>query len=103
MDWQMVIKYGGDALGLAAQMPAHEELLSDDQVHDVTAYIKFLVDTSDYPPGEMNLMLPIRTKKAFPEDEIVYQGRVTSQDGVDTYQNVLEFEKRVGKTRPGDS
>lgn len=97
MDWEMVVKYGGDALGLAPQMPAHKEVLSDNQVHDVTAYIKSLVDTSEYPPGEMNLMLAIRTKKAFPEDEVVYQGRFTSQDGDDAYKNVLEFEKRVGK------
>jgi mono/diheme cytochrome c family protein len=97
MDWEMVAKYGGDALGLAAQMPAHKDVLSDEQLHDVTAYIKTLVDTSDYPPGEMNLMLAIRTKKAFPEDEVVYQGRFTSKDGEDAYKNVLEFEKRVGK------
>jgi mono/diheme cytochrome c family protein len=73
-DWQMVIKYGGHALGLAEQMPAQGEALSDEQIDDATAYLKSLVDTSAYPPGEMNLMLPIRTKKAFPEDEVVYIG-----------------------------
>jgi hypothetical protein len=67
------------------------------QIANVTAYIKSMVDTSDYPPGEMNLMLPTRVKKAFPEDEVVYKGRFTNQDGEDAYKNVLEFEKRVGK------
>mgnify|MGYP000744815636 CR=1 FL=1 len=45
----------------------------------------------------MNLFLAIRTKKAFPEDEVVYLGRFTDQDGDDSYKHVLEIEKRVGK------
>jgi mono/diheme cytochrome c family protein len=96
-DWEMVIKYGGHAMGLAEQMPAQEGALTDAEIENVTAYIKSMVDTSDYPPGEMNLMLPTRVKKAFPEDEVVYKGRVTSQDGEDAYKNVVEFEKRIGK------
>jgi mono/diheme cytochrome c family protein len=96
-DWEMVIKYGGHALGLAEQMPAQGEALSDEDIANVTAYIKSLVDTQAYPPGEMNLFLPIRTKKAFPEDEVVYQGRFTDQDGDNSQKHVLEFEKRVGK------
>jgi len=96
-DWEMVIKYGGHAMGLAEQMPAQKGALTDAEIENVTAYIKSMVDTSDYPPGEMNLMLPTRVKKAFPEDEVVYKGRVTSQDGEDAYKNVLEFEKRIGQ------
>lgn len=96
-DWQMVIKHGGAALGLAEQMPAHEDALSDAEVDAVVDYVKSLADTSAYPPGEMNLMLPIRTKKAFPEDEVVYRGRWSDDDGPNGYKNVLEFEKRVGK------
>jgi len=96
-DWQMVIKHGGHALGLAEQMPAQGEVLSDADIANVAAYIKSLVDTVAYPPGEMNLFLPTRTKKAFPEDEVVYQGRFTDQDGDNAQKYVLEFEKRVGK------
>jgi len=96
-DWEMVVKYGGHALGLAAQMPAHKDALSDEQITDVMAHIKSIVDTSAYPPGEMNLFLPIRTKKAFPEDEIVYHGKMTNQEGENAYKNVLEIEKRVGR------
>ncbi len=96
-DWEMVIKHGGHALGLAEQMPAQGGALSDVEITAVTAYIKSMVDTSAYPPGEMNLFLPTRVKKAFPEDEVVYKGRFTSQDGEDAYKNVIEFEKRVGK------
>ena len=64
-DWEMVIRHGGHAMGLAEQMPPQGELLSGEQIEDVTAYLKSIVDTSAFPPGEMNLMLPIRTKKAF--------------------------------------
>jgi mono/diheme cytochrome c family protein len=97
-DWEMVISHGGAALGLAAQMPAHGSVLSDEQVTDVTMYAKSLADTIGFPPGEMNLMLPIRTKKAFPEDEVVYQGRFEPvPGGDDEWKNVLEIEKRVGK------
>ena len=100
-DWKMVIKYGGHALGLAEQMPAQGEALSDAQIDDVTAYIKSMVDTRAYPPGEMNLFLAIRTKKAFPEDEVVYVGRYTNQEGDDSLKNVLEIEKRIGRRGQG--
>ena len=42
-------------------------------------------------------MLPIRTKKAFPEDEVVYEGRWSDDNGVDVYKGVLEIEMRVGR------
>ena len=96
-DWEMVIKHGGHAMGLAEQMLPQGEVLSDEEITDVTAYLKSIVDTSAFPPGEMNLMLAIRTKKAFPEDEVVYVGRYTDQEGDSAYKQVLEYEKRVGK------
>lgn len=96
-DWEMVVMHGGDSMGLAAQMPPHRDALSDEQVANVIAYVKSIVDTSAYPPGEMNLFLPTRTKKAFPEDEVVYKGRFTDVAGENSYKNVLEIEKRVGK------
>ena len=100
-DWEMVVKHGGHAMGLAAQMPPHNESLSDAQVADVTAYVKSLVDTSAYPPGEMNLFLPTRTKKAFPEDEVVYKGRYSDEPGENPLKSVLEIEKRIGKRGQG--
>ncbi|NIS91435.1 MAG: c-type cytochrome [Woeseiaceae bacterium] len=100
-DWEMVIKHGGHALGLSEQMPAQGEALDDEQIADVTAYLKSVVDTSAFPPGEMNLMLAIRTKKAFPEDEVVYVGRYTEQDGDNAFKQVLEYEKRIGKAGQG--
>lgn len=100
-DWEMVIKHGGHAMGIGDKMPAHKDALTDEQIANVTAYGKALVDTSAYPPGEMNLFLPVRTKKAFPEDEVVYKGRVMSLDGDRIYKNVVEIEKRFGKRGQG--
>ena len=96
LDWKLVVKHGGHALGLSPQMPPQGGILSDDEIESVVAYIKTLADTSDYPPGEFNLMLPIRTKKAYPEDELVWSSRLTQRDGQDLIRNVFEFEKRIG-------
>lgn len=95
-DWRLVVGHGGHAMGLSAMMPAQKEALSADEVNNVVAYIKTLADTSDYPSGEANHFLPIRTKKAFPEDEVVWKGRYTERDGRDVMRHTLEFEKRVG-------
>ncbi len=97
-DWELVVAHGGHAMGLSAQMPAQKDALDPQQVRDVVAYVKSLADTSEYPPGELNYFLPIRTKKAFPEDEIVWKARYTPiDDGRDVLRNVIEVEKRVGK------
>ena len=100
-DWEMVIKYGGHAMGIGEQMPAHKDALTDEQIANVTAYGKSIVDTSAYPPGEMNLFLATRTKKAFPEDEVVYKGRYTDQAGDNPLKSVLEIEKRFGQRGQG--
>ena len=97
LDWELVVKHGGEALGLSPLMPPQGGSLSDDEIASVIAYIKALADTSDYPPGELNLMLPIRTKKAFPEDEFVWSSRWTERAGEGVWRNVLEFEKRIGR------
>jgi len=95
-DWEMVVKHGGHALGLSPQMPPWGSSLSDEEIASVVAYLETLADTSDYPPGELNFLLPVRTKKAYPEDEIVWASRWSAQEGDDTWRNVLEFEKRFG-------
>lgn len=102
-DWEIVVTHGGPALGLSAAMPAQQEALSAEQIRDVVAYAKTLAPGSErYPPGEMNFFLPVRTKKAFPEDEIVLKGRVTdNEEGDDVWRAVLEIEKRFGRRSMG--
>jgi mono/diheme cytochrome c family protein len=101
-DWELVVKHGGHALGLSEQMPAWDAAFTDEEVAALVAYVKTLAPGSErYPPGELNLMLPIRTQKAFPEDEVVWKSRYEDRDGEDVWRNVLEFEKRFGRGGQG--
>jgi len=100
-DWKIVITHGGPALGFSEKMPAFGESLSVDDIDAVLAYIKTLGGEHDYPDGDLNLFLPIRTKKAFPEDEWVWKQRYTSQDGDNAWRNVLEYEFRIGRRGQG--
>ena len=95
-DWLRVIKYGGSAMGLSEQMPAFGDVLSVAEIEAVMHHTKSLADTRDYPPGEFNFPLPLRTKKAYPEDEVVWKSRYTDQDGDDSVRNIIEVEKRLG-------
>jgi mono/diheme cytochrome c family protein len=98
LDWELVVRHGGRALGLSAKMPAWGTSFTDAEIAALVGYIKTLAPGSErYPPGELNLMLPIRTQKAFPEDEIVWKSRYESGDDGDVWRNVLEFEKRIGR------
>ena len=98
-DWNIVVTHGGPALGLSAAMPAQQSALSPEEIANVVAYAKTLAPGSErYPPGEMNFFLPVRTKKAFPEDEVVLKGRYTdAETGSDPWRMILEIEKRFGR------
>jgi mono/diheme cytochrome c family protein len=102
-DWNIVVTHGGPALGLSAVMPAQQGTLKEEDIRNVVAYAKTLAPGSDaYPPGELNYFLPIRTKKAFPEDEIVLKGRLAdAEEGENPWRTVLEVEKRFGKRSMG--
>lgn len=99
-DWFLVVKEGGAAKGFSEVMPAFKEQLSDEEIHDVVEFIKTLAGNHGYPSGDMNFILPIRTKKAFPEDEIVWKFRFqddANNSNRDELRNVLEIEKRIFK------
>ncbi|MGD9020961.1 MAG: cytochrome c [Lysobacterales bacterium] len=100
-DWEMVVTHGGAALAFSEQMPAFGEVLPKEDIDAVLVYIKTLGGEHDYPDGELNLFLPIRTKKAFPEDEWVWKQRYTGQEGDDSWKNVLEYEFRIGERAQG--
>ncbi|MEJ8567981.1 c-type cytochrome [Elongatibacter sediminis] len=101
-DWKIVITHGGPALGFSEQMPAFGDALTEEDIDSVLAYIKTtLGGEHDYPDGELNLFLPIRTKKAFPEDEWVWKQRYTGQDGDNAWKNTLEYEFRIGRRAQG--
>jgi mono/diheme cytochrome c family protein len=100
-DWRIVVTHGGPALGFSDKMPAFGDSLAEEEIEAVLAYVKILGGEHDYPDGDLNLFLPIRTKKAFPEDEWVWKQRYTSQDGDDKWKNTLEYEFRLGERWQG--
>jgi mono/diheme cytochrome c family protein len=100
-DWKTVITHGGPALGFSEQMPAFGAALTEQDVDSVLVYIKTLGGEHDYPDGDLNLFLPVRTKKAFPEDEWVWKQRYAGLDGDNSWKNTLEYEFRVGERFQG--
>jgi len=99
--WKIVVTHGGPALGFSEQMPAFGESLSEADIDAVLVYIKTLGGEHDYPDGSLNLFLPIRTKKAFPEDEWVWKHRYTGQDPDNAWKTTLEYEFRIGERGQG--
>jgi len=99
--WKVVVAEGGPALGFSDKMPAFGGKLSAEEIEAVLAHIKTLGGRHDYPDGKLNMLLPIRTKKAFPEDEWVWKQRYTKQDGDNAWKNTLEYEFRIGQRGQG--
>ena len=71
-NWKAVIVHGGPSRGLSQIMPAFGDLLTDDQINDVMAYMRgFCKNVHQFPLGELNLPRALVTEKAFPENELV--------------------------------
>ncbi len=70
--YKAVILHGGHGLGFSQIMPAFGDILTDQQIDDVIAYVRsFCHNVHHYPAGELNLPRALVTEKAFPEDELV--------------------------------
>jgi mono/diheme cytochrome c family protein len=71
-NWKAAIVHGGPSRGLSQIMPAFGDLLTDEQINDVMAYMRGLCKNVHHDPlGELNLPRALVTEKAFPENEIV--------------------------------
>src|ERR1035438_10332983 len=71
-NWEAAIVDGGASRGLSQIMPAFGDLLTDEQINDVMAYMRgFCKNVHHDPLGELNLPRALVTDKAFPENEIV--------------------------------
>lgn len=78
-NWKAVIVHGGPSRGLSQIMPAFGDLLTDDQINDVIAYMRgFCRNVHDFPLGELNLPRALVTEKAFPENELVVSTAVSA-------------------------
>jgi mono/diheme cytochrome c family protein len=71
-NWKAVIVHGGPSRGLSQIMPAFGDLLTDQEINDVIAYMRGFCKNAHHDPlGELNLPRALVTEKAFPENEIV--------------------------------
>ncbi len=94
--WKAVIERGGRYRGFSQIMPAFGELLTNEQIDDVIAYMRaFCRNTHHFPPGELNLPRALVTEKAFPEDEFV-MSTAANATGVPRYTTDLIHEQTFG-------
>ena len=94
-NWKAVILHGGKNRALSQIMPAFGDLLTNQQVDDVIAYLRgFCNNDHHYPRGELNMPRALATEKAFPEDELVVStamnasGSAELHDGCDSRADV---------------
>jgi mono/diheme cytochrome c family protein len=95
VDWAAVIRDGGPVRGFSRIMPAFRDLLTPQQIRNVTAYMRTLCPDRRYPLGEFNVALALTTEKAFPEDEWVVTSALATR-APRSDENHLIFEKRFG-------
>lgn len=88
-DWTGIAKHGGPIKGFSKMMPAFGEALSEKQIDDVVDFIKEFCPESGWPPGEFNLPTPMKTGKAFPEDEVRISVSSNAEDPVSVKGKLL--------------
>ena len=93
--WKAVIVHGGPARGFSQIMPAFGELLTDEQINDVIAYLRTLCTNKHWARGELNLPRALVTEKAFPEDEVVVSTALNAT-GAPGFTTDMIVEKRFG-------
>lgn len=81
--------------GFSRIMPAFRDLLTPEQIRRVVTYVRGLCTDPRWPHGEFNVPLAETTEKAFPEDEVVLTGALTTREPR-SVDNHLIFEKRFG-------
>ncbi len=75
-------------------MPAFSDLLTNEQIDDVIAYMREFCTKgqNQYPRGELNLPRALVTEKAFPEDELVISTAMNAT-GAPTYTTDVIHEQ----------
>ncbi|HTN71458.1 MAG TPA: c-type cytochrome [Methylomirabilota bacterium] len=95
-DWYRVVAEGGPASGRSEQMPSFGNVLTEEQIKLVVAYLRTFC-SEDWPSADLNFPRPLVTEKAYPENEIIFTwnfARALNKDR-DT-QFGWSFEKRIG-------
>ena len=70
-DWLTVVQHGGPVRAFDRRMPAFGDALTEADVQQILGYIRGMCTDANWPRGELNLPRPLRTEKAFPENEAV--------------------------------
>src|SRR5579864_3291846 len=91
--WKNVIISGGPARGFSQIMPAFGELLTDEQINDLIAYLRTFCTNDHWARGELNLPRALVTEKAFPEDEVVVSTALNAT-GAPGFTTDMIVEKR---------
>jgi mono/diheme cytochrome c family protein len=94
-DWSAVILHGGPARAFDRRMPAFTGSLSDEEVRLILGYVRTMCTNPTWPPGELNLPRPLRTEKAFPENEAVLTTTFNTS-GENSLGNEFLYERRIG-------
>lgn len=94
-DWAAVILHGGPARAFDRRMPAFSGALSDEDVEAILGYVRTMCTDWTWPPGELNLPRPLRTEKAFPENEAVLTTTFDAT-GENSISTEFLYERRFG-------
>jgi hypothetical protein len=98
--YKAVIVHGGRSLGFSQIMPAFGDLLTNEQIDDVIAYVRgFCHNTHHYPMGELNLPRALVTEKAFPEDELVISTAANATGAPSWTTDVIHEQTFAGRNQ----
>jgi mono/diheme cytochrome c family protein len=93
--WKAVIVHGGQSRAFSQIMPAFDQLLKDNEINDVIAYMRKFCTNKHWARGELNLPRALVTEKAFPEDEVVISTAVNAS-GAPGFTTDIIHEQRFG-------
>ena len=100
VSYKAVIVHGGHGLGFSQIMPSFGNMLTDDQINDVIAYLRsFCHNVHHYPPGELNMPRALITEKAFPEDEIVVSTAANASGAPGWTTDVIHEQTFAGRNQ----
>jgi hypothetical protein len=98
--YKAVIVHGGRGLGFSQIMPAFGDILTDDQINDVIAYLRtFCHNDHHYPLGVLNLPRALVTEKAFPEDELVISTAANASGAATWTTDVIHEQTFAGRNQ----